>query len=446
MLARAFVYELNVGRLALSADYDNGGKVSSKSEYVKEVDELLQEFTPKDGSSIHKYGMRRVRANVMKILRSSLAFSDIKVAFKYLDRRRDFLSLKGTTAAYFEGIDFDAAAFVGSTFFSRGALNANLVSEGAQNAARALREGRAGDFIGNSAKVASASLNTVVGGVSDALGNIGNAVSTLQGKNDHVDRLVAGMSNSSSGGSSSGGGDGTPSRAQQSISKGATNAFSVIAKGVTGIVMKPIERAASGFESGGALGGGAGLVRGVLEGVAGVAAMTAAPLMLASGIVGGATEGLAYAMGGSTSTSSGASGRRRLPRAFYGNSSLRSYDEQDAALIVALRHSGDSNVRSISENSPIVILAKTSLLDESVLLLLPRHIIRLAPTETGGWMPRFCKEITDIAVIEVAHIDINQTNGQAIVIHQRSSNQTPTFPLALWGGGENFLEIFESVR
>jgi len=446
MLARAFVYELNVGRLALSADYDNGGKVSSKSEYVKEVDELLQEFTPKDGSLIHKYGMRRVRANVMKILRSSLAFSDIKVAFKYLDRRRDFLSLKGTTAAYFEGIDFDAAAFVGSTFFSRGALNANLVSEGAQNAARALREGRAGDFIGNSAKVASASLNTVVGGVSDALGNIGNAVSTLQGKNDHVDRLVAGMSNSSSGGSSSGGGDGTPSRAQQSISKGATNAFSVIAKGVTGIVMKPIERAASGFESGGALGGGAGLVRGVLEGVAGVAAMTAAPLILASGIVGGATEGLAYAMGGSTSTSSGASGRRRLPRAFYGNSSLRSYDEQDAALIVALRHSGDSNVRSISENSPIVILAKTSLLDESVLLLLPRHIIRLAPTETGGWMPRFCKEITDIAVIEVAHIDINQTNGQAIVIHQRSSNQTPTFPLALWGGGENFLEIFESVR
>lgn len=448
MSARAFVNELDIGRLALSADYDNGGKVSSKSEYVQEVDNLLKEVTQTNDSGVMKLVMRRVRVNVMKILRSSLAFSDIKVALKYLDRRRDFLSLTGTSRAYFEGVDFDAAAFVGSTLFSRGALNANIVSEGAQNAARALREGRAGDFIGNSAKVASASLNTVVGGVSDALGNIGNAVSTLQGRNDHVDRLVAGMSNSSSGGSSSGGGDGTPSRAQQAISKGATNAFSVIAKGVSGIVMKPIERAASGFESGGALGGGAGLVRGVLEGVAGVAAMTAAPLMLASGIVGGATEGLAYAMGGSNAASVGASGRHRLPRALYGNSSLRSYDSQDASLMAALRHCGDSNVRSRLENSPIVIIAKTSLLDGSVLLLLPKHIIHLIPNETGGWIPRFIKEISEIAVIEIAHVDVNQSNGQEaiVIIHQRSSTQTPTFPVVSWEEGEAFIERFERIR
>ena len=50
MSARAFVNELDIGRLALSADYDNGGKVSSKSEYVQEVDNLLKEVTQTNDS------------------------------------------------------------------------------------------------------------------------------------------------------------------------------------------------------------------------------------------------------------------------------------------------------------------------------------------------------------------------------------------------------------
>ena len=153
-------------------------------------------------------------------------------------------------------------------------------------------------------------------------------------------------------------------------------------------------------------------------------------------------------MGGSNATSVGASGRHRLPRALYGNSSLRSYDSQDASLMAALRHCGDSNVRSRLDNSPSVIIAKTSLLDGSVLLLLPKHIIHLIPNETGGWIPRFIKEISEIAVIEIAHVDVNQSNGQEaiIIIHQRSSTQTPTFPVVSWEEGETFIERFERIR
>jgi hypothetical protein len=217
--------------------------------------------------------------------------------------------------------------------------------------------------------------------------------------------------------------------------------------------------------------------------VLGLAGVAAAPLMLASGIVGGVSQGAASAAralsgseggsggldaaavaaaarlnGGSVADARGGFGssgggggaagaptqRRRPPRALYGPGlSLRAFDGGDALLVQNLRATGDRNVARELSRFPLVLHASARLARGARLLLLPGHVVRLEQGQAGATMiPSLLKPLRDVGSLET----VIEGERELLLVHLRSQERELVLELAEWGAAEELVAVFEASR